>query len=276
MSRSHLHPTPPHLRAPYLRAPSRAAFLAIVAGCVLTLVLAGCGGARTAGGAASATEPRPVVVFAAASLTAAFQQIAATNPQLDVRFMFDGSPTLVEQLGARPDVADVLATADEVTMGKAAQAGLVAADQRLVATNTPVLIVPKGNPGRITGLDSSLAGKKLVVCAPAVPCGAAAWAVARNAGYDLRPVSEEQKVTDVLGKVTSGEADAGIVFSTDAKRAGDAVATLPLPGAERVVSRSVIALVTQARHPEAAAEFSRLVTGDTGRAVLASHGFTLP
>ena len=69
------------------------------------------------------------------------------------------------------------------------------------------VIVPKGNPGHITGLDASLDGKKLVICAATVPCGAAAKTIAQNANFTLKPVSEEQKVTDVRGKVTSGEAD---------------------------------------------------------------------
>lgn len=236
----------------------------------LGLALSGCSTPTPA-----APAKQKVVVFAAASLTAAFQEIATQAPELDVTFTFDGSPTLVEQLNAKPDVADVLATADEATMKKAADATLVGAPA-ILATNTAVMIVPKDNPGKVTGLDGSLTGKKLVVCAPAVPCGAAARTISANAGFPLKPVSEEQKVTDVVGKVTSGEADAGIVFATDARTAGAKVLTIALPGADTALSRYPMAVTAKAPHPAAAAAFVKVVAGDKGRAILASYGFTLP
>ena len=247
----------------------------------VALALAGCASAPAAPARSAAPMTSPVVkqkvvVFAAASLTAAFKELATQAPGLDISYTFDGSPTLVEQLNAKPDVADVLATADEPNMKKASDAQLIKAQPTIFATNTAVLIVPKDNPGKVTGLNDSLTGKKLVVCAPSVPCGAAARTIAQNAGYSLQPVSEEQKVTDVVGKVTSGEADAGIAFSTDAKSAGDKVATIPLPGADKVVSRYPLAVTAKSTRPEAAAAFVQLVTGEKGRAVLTRYGFTLP
>lgn len=237
----------------------------------VAVMLSGCGTTATL------QQPRPkVIVFAAASLTAAFKAIAAQSPELDIAFTFDGSPTLVEQLTAKPDLADVLATADEVTMKKATDAGLVAGAPAIFATNTAVMIVPHDNPARITGLDASLTGRKLVVCAATVPCGAAARMIAQNTGFTLKPVSEEQKVSDVVGKVTSGEADAGIVFATDAQAAAGKVRVLPLPGAERVVSRYPIGITDKAPHGDAGARFVAVVRSDQGRAVLASYGFTLP
>ncbi len=235
--------------------------------------MSGCVASRAAD---STTSRQRVVVFAAASLTGAFKQIALETPGLDVSFTFDGSPTLVEQLDARPNVADVLATADEATMRKATDAQLVVGPPTIVALNSPVLIVPKDNPGRVTGLNQTLTGKKLVICAATVPCGVAARTIAQNAGVTLTPVSEEQKVTDVLGKVTSGEADAGIVFATDARSAREAVVTMTLPGAERAMNRYPVAVTAQAPHPDAARAFLQAVTSEKGRAVLASYGFTLP
>ena len=182
------------------------------------LALAGCAGTpATAPTASGTTAPAPatpqkVTVFAAASLTAAFQDVAKLDPNLDITFNFDGSPTLVDQIkGGAP--ADVLATADEANMKKATEADIVKPDLTYFATNSGVLIVPKGNPAKVTGIDASLDGTKLVVCAPAVPCGATALKIAEAAGVTLKPVSEEQKVTDVRGKVSSGEADAALALA---------------------------------------------------------------
>ncbi|MDO5533790.1 MAG: molybdate ABC transporter substrate-binding protein [Propionibacteriaceae bacterium] len=240
------------------------------------LALAGCGGGIPASGPHTTDNASsPVTVFAAASLTAAYTEIARLDPDLDVRLSFDGSPTLVDQISAGAP-ADVLATADEATMERAAEGGLLAGEPTIFATTTAVLIVPAGNPAGITGLDASLEGTKLVVCAAVVPCGATARRIADAAGVTLQPVSEEQKVTDVRGKVVSGEADAGIVFRTDAQAAGDQVEVLEIPGAQAAATRYPIATVTDAAHPEAAAAFVALVTGVRGQAVLAEHGFTAP
>lgn len=244
---------------------------------VLAVLLSACAGAPAASstGSGGAGAPRPVTVFAAASLQAAFTEIARLDPMLAITFSFDGSPTLVDQVLAGAP-ADVLATADEATMTRAVQGGAAAPDPAIFASNTGVLIVPRGNPAGITGLDASLSGRRLVVCAPAVPCGATARAIASAAGVTLRPVSEELKVSDVRGKVTSGEADAGIVFTTDARSAGDKVETIPLPGAERFATRYPITALNQAPHADAARAFVALVTGPRGQEVMARHGFTAP
>ena len=247
--------------------------MVVAAAVALGLALASCGGVGASLGATD--RGAPVTVFAAASLTQAFTEVAALDPALDVSFAFDGSPTLVDQVSAGAP-ADVLATSDEATMARAERAGLVRSPPLVFATNAAALIVPAGNPAGITGLDRSLEGRKLVVCAPTVPCGAVARAIAHAAGVTLAPVSEEQKVTDVRGKVESGEADAGIVFATDAQAAGAAVEAIPLPGAERALTRSSMALVAGARNPEEGAAFIDLVSGPRGREVLARHGFGTP
>ncbi len=77
------------------------------------------------------------------------------------------------------------------------------------------IAVPPDNPAGVETLQDLAGDLNLVLCAPEVPCGAAAQTVARSAGVELEPVSEEQSVTDVLNKVTSGEADAGLVYVTD-------------------------------------------------------------
>ena len=214
-----------------------------------------------------------ITVFAAASLKSAFEEIAKDHDGT-VTFNFDGSQNLVSGLenGAR---ADVLATADQITMKKAAEKQLVA-PPNVFATNTLVLVTPRGNPGKVTGLDSSLDGKKLVICAEGVPCGNGTARLAQNLGVTLKPVSEEQKVTDVLGKVTSGEADAGIVYATDAKSAGDKVDVVKISGADKVVNWYPIAPTASAKDRQAAEKFVVLVLSDKGRQVLEKYGFETP
>lgn len=243
-------------------------------------------GACTAPAPATPTDPAPaapthggsLTVFAAASLKAPFEEIGAAfeaERGAEVAFSFEGSSTLVDQLaGGAP--ADVFASADEKNMTRALDQGLVAGTPSLFATNQLVLVVPAGNPGAITGLDSSLDGKRLVVCAVGVPCGNATAQLAETLGVALHPVSEEQNVTDVRGKVESGEADAGFVYATDAKLSGDKVEVVPVPGAEQVVNRYPIAVTAEASDPAVAQQFVDAVTSPQGQAVLASYGFGTP
>lgn len=235
----------------------------------------GAASAGTSGGAQKATGK--VTVLAAASLQGAFEEIEKTvekdNPGLDVTFDFQGSQDLVASL-AGGDSADVLATANNSTMKTAADQKLVGS-QTEFATNVLTLIVPKGNPKRITGLDSSLDGANLVICAPEVPCGEATKKLAQAQGITLKPVSEEQKVTDVRGKVESGEADAGIVYTTDAAAAKDKADKIDIPDGG-VVNHYPIAQTAKPENPAGAQAFIEAVTGKTGQEILAKHGFGKP
>lgn len=228
---------------------------------------------------ATVTEPVELKVFAAASLNKAFPEIADTvlkesDPNIKVTFNFQGSSTLVDQMREGAP-ADVFASADQKNMTKASDAKLVGTPKPF-ASNVLTLIVPKGNPGKITGLDSSLDGKKLVVCAQGVPCGNATKQLAEKLGVTLNPVSEEQKVTDVRAKVESGEADAGLVYATDAKAAGDKVETIEIARANEVVNSYPIALTVSAKNKEAAQKFIDAVLSDKGQAVLKKYGFSGP
>ena len=264
---------------------------AIAAVSLLSAVcLAACGGSAsnsstgTTTGAASAGASGgtgkangKVTVLAAASLQKAFEEIEKTvekdNPGLDVTFDFQGSQDLVASL-AGGDSADVLATANNSTMKTAADQKLVGS-QTEFATNVLTLIVPKGNPKRITGLDSSLEGANLVICAPEVPCGEATKKLAQAQGITLKPVSEEQKVTDVRGKVESGEADAGIVYTTDAAAAKDKADKIDIPDGG-VVNHYPIAQTAKPENPAGAQAFIEAVTGKAGQEILAKHGFGKP
>ncbi|MCH8614286.1 molybdate ABC transporter substrate-binding protein [Arsenicicoccus dermatophilus] len=237
------------------------------------------------GGATSAQAARPgdartVTVLAAASLERAFtrlgQDFERTHPGVRVRFSFAGSSDLVAQL-EQGAPADVLATADERTMGKAVAGSLVSGVPTPFATNTLTIVTAPGNPRGVTSLaDLAKDGTQVVVCAPQVPCGAAATAVQHAAGVTLDPVSEEQSVTDVLGKVTSGQADAGLVYRTDAAGAGGAVAGVPFPEAATAVNVYPIAVTAASKGSGDAAAFVDLVRGPTGRAVLTQLGFQSP
>ena len=235
----------------------------------------GSASAGASGGAGKATGK--VQVLAAASLQKAFEEIEKTvekdNPGLDVTFDFQGSQDLVASL-AGGDSADVLATANNSTMKTAADQKLVG-NQTEFATNVLTLIVPKGNPKKITGLDSSLDGANLVICAPEVPCGEATKKLAEAQGITLNPVSEEQKVTDVRGKVESGEADAGIVYTTDAAAAKDKTDKIDIPDGG-VVNHYPIAQTAKPENPAGAQAFIEAVTGKTGQEILAKHGFGKP
>lgn len=236
---------------------------------VLALLLTACAGGQNApASTGAATQALKLTVFAAASLTEVLPKIS------DQTYSFDGSASLVDQLKAGAP-ADVFVSADKPNMDKAVAAGVVAGTPTQFASNVLVLVTPAGNPAQVTGLDASLEGKKLVVCAVGVPCGNATAKLAAQLGLTLKPVSEETKVTDVLGKVSSGEADAGLVYATDARRAGDQVVTIQVPGSEKLPNTYWAAVVKGSKHADAAAGFISALTGE-GRQTLADHGFGEP
>lgn len=220
-----------------------------------------------------------LAVFAAASLQSSFTELGtafeAANPGSEVRFTFDGSATLLDQLAAGAP-ADLLATADAPTMEEAISRGLAAPEATTFATNSLTLIVPPGNPAGVTGLDDSLDGAKVVVCQPRVPCGATTAKLAELLQVRLQPVSEESSVTGVRTKVEIGQADAGIVYLTDAQAAAGKVEQIPIGGAEKVRNEYLIASVRGAADPELARQFADFVTGPQGQRVLAAAGFGSP
>jgi molybdate transport system substrate-binding protein len=193
-----------------------------------------------------------------------------------VEFSFAGSSDLVTQL-TQGAYADVFASADTRVMDRAAAAGLLDGAPVDFATNTLTIAVAPGNPKGIASLRDLDAGNiSVVVCAPQVPCGRAASAVTAAAKVDLRPVSEESSVTDVLNKVTSGQADAGLVYVTDALDAGDRVAAVDFPQATGAVNTYPIAVLKESQNAEGARRFLTAVTAPAGQDVLRRNGFTTP
>lgn len=243
---------------------------------VLTTLVALAAGACGSGGGDGDGGTTTITVFAAASLTSSFEQVAedfeAENDGVEVQLNFAGSSDLVAQIQEGAP-ADVLASADEATMDKATADDLVGGPT-LFAANTLEIVVPPGNPAGVTSVDDlTQDGLNLVLCAPEVPCGAAAEAVAEAADLDLSPVSEEQSVTDVLSKVTTGEADAGLVYVTDVVAAGDDVEGVEIPGDVNAVNLYPIATVADSAEAELAQAFVDMVLAQTGQDVLAAAGF---
>lgn len=254
---------------------------AIVTALALSLTAAACGADdASAGSGQSATEGGTVTVFAAASLKGTFTELGtqfeAEHDGVTVEFSFAGSSDLVSQIqGGAP--ADVFASADENNMKKLTDDSLNGSKPEIFATNTLTIAVPTGNPAGITTLqDLATPGLNLVVCAPQVPCGAATKKVADAAGLSLQPVSEEQSVTDVLTKVSSAEADAGLVYVTDVKGAGDKVEGIDFPESSAAVNKYPIATVKDSQNAELAQQFVDLVLSDDGQQVLSDAGFGKP
>ena len=220
------------------------------------------------------------MVFAAASLKKTFteigEQFKTDNPGVSVEFNFAGSSDLVTQLtqGAQ---ADVFASADTKNMDKAAAADLLDGKPVNFASNTLTIAVAPGNPKQIKSFqDLTKPGLNVVVCAPPVPCGSATQKVEEATGVNLAPVSEESSVSDVLNKVTTGEADAGLVYVTDAMGAGDKVAAVAFPEAAGAVNTYPIAALKTAKNPELARRFIAAVTAEAGQKTLTAAGFAKP
>lgn len=258
----------------------------VILAAAAALALAGCSagsGGAPSGEADGSTDALngSITVFAAASLKGTFTEIAeefeAANPGVTVELTFAGSSDLVTQL-VEGAPGDVFASADEKNMTTLEDEGLVdAGDAVDVATNTLRIAVPPGNPAGVESFaDLADADVKTVVCAPQVPCGAATEAIEEATGVDLSPVSEESSVTDVLGKVTSGEADAGLVYVTDVIAAGDAVEGIDFPESDEAVNVYPVAPLENAANRDVAEAFVAFVAGEVGRGVLDAAGFGAP
>lgn len=232
--------------------------------------------AATACATDRSAESRTLTVFAAASLSGTFAELAERferdHDGVRVSLVLDGSSGLATQLleGAP---ADVFAAANESTMQTMMDAGL-AEDPQIFVSNVLEIVTPPGNPAGVASF-ADLAGPDLtlVVCAPEVPCGAATAAIEERTGVTLHPASEENAVTDVLGKVSSGEADAGLVYATDVLAAGESVVGIPFPESAAAVNAYPIAALDDAPEPELAAQFVALVLGPDAQAVFEAAGF---
>ncbi|MES2170141.1 MAG: molybdate ABC transporter substrate-binding protein [Actinomycetota bacterium] len=236
----------------------------------------------TATPTAAAALSGTIQVYGAASLTAAFTTLAIdfekANPGVTVLNTFNGSSTLVTQIqNGAP--ADVFASADTANMDKLTAAGLISGTPSIFATNTLEIAVPKGNPAKITDFaDLAKPGVKTVICAASVPCGAAALSLEQLSGVTITPVSQELAVTGVLAKVSSGEADAGLVYVTDVQGALPAgkIQGVTFAESSKVVNQYPIAALKSSKNAAAAQAFVKYITGKAGQALLKADGFAKP
>lgn len=249
--------------------------------CTIAFAITGCSTDSAAHDASDTSEDVTLTVLAAASLQESFDEVAADftaeHPGVAIEVNYAGSSTLVQNLQAGAP-ADVVATADEVSMDAATDFQLADVDSRAIfAANTLVGIVPSDNPASVNSLEQATAAEvNLVVCAPQVPCGALSQAVAEAAGITLEPVSEEHQVSDVLGKVRSGQADAGLVYATEAALAPQEVTVFEIDGADEMLNYYPIARASNTDHPDVADQFIEHVLSDRGQDILTAHGFAAP
>ena len=245
------------------------------------LALAGCGSDDSSaepGGTGGVTGD--VTVFAAASLTESFTRLGkdfeAANPGVTVTFNFAGSSALAQQLNEGAP-ADVFASAAPKNMDQVTETGSVTAEPVTFVTNTLEIVVPAGNPAKVTGLaDFAKGDLTIALCAEQVPCGAASKKVFDAAGITAAPDTLEQDVKAVLSKVSLGEVDAALVYKTDVKAAGDKVEGIEFPEAGEAVNEYPIAVCATAPNAEGAQAFVDHVLSDEGRAVLTEAGFGTP
>ncbi len=241
-------------------------------------------------GQAAQPAARTLTVFAAASLTGAFTEIGqnfeAAHPGAKVTFDFAGSQTLSAQL-LQGAAADVFASANQTEMDKLVSGGLVVeGTPRSFLTNQLLVILPPDNPAVIQSLqDLARPGLKLVLADASVPAGKYARQILDKMSQDAsfgadfgtralaNVVSNETDVKQVVAKVQLGEADAGIVYVSDAVAAPQ-LKTLQIPASYNVVATYPIAALAKAAQPGLASEFIAYVLSADGQAILKTWGFT--
>jgi len=237
---------------------------------VTAFVAAACGGS-------AATPATQLNVFAAASLTDSFKALGdafhKTNSAVTVKFNFAGTPTLVTQIEQGAD-ADVFAAADTTNMDKLKTDGFTTGAAQVFAHNRLEIVVAPGNPKGITGLaDLAKAGVIYITEAPTVPAGKYSLQALQKAGVTVTPKSLETDVKSVISKIELGEADAGIVYTTDVKAAGSKVSGVPIPDQFNVVATYPMVVVKGSKQPTAASAFISFVLSSSGQATLATYGF---
>ncbi|HET7358477.1 MAG TPA: molybdate ABC transporter substrate-binding protein [Nocardioidaceae bacterium] len=243
---------------------------------LLAGLLAGC---ASSGGSGSGGAG-PLTVLAASSLTEAFGRLGRTfekqHPGVHVRFSFDSSATLAEQV-AQGAPADVLATADTRTMHTVVAAQANDGKPLLFATNTLVLAVPKDNPAHVTGIaDLDQPGVKYLACVSSAPCGALSDTLLKANHVSAPPVSREVDVKSVLSKLELGEADAGLVYATDVRSSQGKVTALQIPHAAQHLNEYPIVALTGSGHPTLARDWVELMRSPAGQQALRAAGFGAP
>jgi molybdate transport system substrate-binding protein len=254
--------------------------------CVPALMLAACGddddddsASATEAPAGESTLEGDLTVFAAASLTDAFDEVGAAfeeaNPDVSIEFNYGASSALREQILAGAP-ADVFASANTSNMDQVVDTG-AATDPQDFVTNQLQIVVPAENPGGVAGLDAFADADLLIgLCAEEVPCGEFGREALANAQVTPSVDTNEPDVRALLTKVEAGELDAGIVYVTDVLAASDAVEGIDIPADVNVTATYPIAALSEAGNAEVAAAFVEFVLSDDGQEILESFGFDSP
>lgn len=260
---------------------------------LLAILLTACGGGAATNTAVSVQTPTgangAMTVFAAASLTESFTEIKSVfekaNPGVTVQYNFGGSPTLVTQL-TQGAPADVFASADQPNMDNAVKGGVIAGTPRIFAKNKLVIIVPKENKAGITTpKDLAKPGIKFDTAQESVPVGKYTQQALDNfaklpdygtdfkANVNKNTVSQEDNVKAIVQKVQLGEADAGIVYATDAQAAKNKLTIIAIPDAQNVIATYPVALVKNAKQAALGQKFVAYLLSADGQTILQKYGF---
>ncbi len=275
----------------FTRTMSHRRTAAVVAALALSLPLAACSdGDKVAAppaaqqsataSASPAAKPGEIVVFAAASLTETFTELGknfeAANPGSKITFQFGSSATLATQINSGAP-ADVFAAASPATMKTVTDAGNGEGTPVTFVKNTLEIAVPAGNPGKVDALaDFAEESLDIALCAPEVPCGAAADKVFTAAGVTPKPDTRESDVKAVLTKVELGEVDAALVYKTDVLAAGEKVEGIEFPEADTAVNDYPIVALSESDDKDLATRWVEFITSDEAAQVLEDAGFQIP
>ena len=248
---------------------------------IAAVVIASCGSSNSSAPSSTTPSPTPlsgnISVFAAASLTASFNALGTSfqkaNPGVTVKFNFAGTPTLVTQI-EQGAPADVFASADTTNMDKLTSDGFTGGAPLVFAHNQLEIVVAPGNPRGITGLaDLAKPGLIYISEAPTVPAGRYSLQALATAGVKVTPKSLETSVTAVISKIELGEADAGIVYTTDVTAAGSKVSGVQIPAGNNVIATYPIVEVKGTTNSAVANAFVAYVVSANGQSTLATFGF---
>ncbi len=218
------------------------------------------------------------MVFAAASLSGAFEELArafeAAHPDRRIELHCAGTPQLVVQLREGAP-ADLFASADEANMQRLTATRATLGEPRIFARNHLCIVVARSNPKGVHALaDLRGEGLRVVLCGPEVPAGRYAREALGKAGVAVQSLSDEPSVKAVVAKVELGEADAGIVYVTDARAARERLDLLAIPPEHDVEARYPLVVLDGGAGRDAAQDFAAFVLAADGQAILERWGFT--
>lgn len=224
---------------------------------------------------------RTLMVSAAASLTDVFADLregfVAEHPDVDVQFNFGSSASLAAQVRAGAPV-DVVAFADTATMDSLAEAGELRGTPEVFARNRMVVVTRTGNPDGVRSLKDLERVGFVALCVPTAPCGKYAQRMLDTAHVKLRAasVTRGSDARSTLAAVTNGDADAAIVYATDARSAGAQVAIVEVAEARDLTAKYPIAVTTGASERADAEAFVAYVRSKAGLGMLERRGFLAP